>query len=152
MDYVITNGGGKLKALEGDNNISITSAAGGNNTVVTGDGDDTVNVEDRDETEEKRYYNNIDVGDGNNYINNSDVELSTISAGSSNDTIITGGGDGYYNPTSINAGAGDNKITVNSGMTYGKIYAEGGNDLVSISGGGSENLISVAGGDDSVIA
>ncbi|MBO4780310.1 MAG: hypothetical protein J5497_06715, partial [Selenomonadaceae bacterium] len=102
-----------------------------------------------------RNKNYIDAGDGNNYINNSNVEKSTISAGSGNDTIITGGGQSdYYSSssrTSIVAGAGDNRITVNSGITYGKVYAEGGNDLVSISGDGSDNIISVGDGRNTII-
>lgn len=62
----------------------------------------------------RRFY--INAGDGKNYIYNSDVEHSTIIAGTDNDTIITGSGV-------INAGAGDNRITINTAMENGEIYA-----------------------------
>ena len=157
MDYVITSTSESISAGDGDNNISITSASGGNNTVITGAGNDSIQVEDRDETEEQRYYNRLDAGEGNNYINNGTVELSTIRAGSGNDTIITGGGEAYNRgyssemDTSIVAGAGDNQISVNSNMTYGRIYASGGSDLVSILGDGGNNIISVGDGRNTII-
>ncbi len=117
-DYIYSSGDHvSINAGEGNNSVSIDGSAGG--------------------------YQTITAGDGNNYINNSNAELSTISAGSGNDTIITGGGNGSKpNHTSIVAGAGDNQITVNSGMSKGGIYA----------GNGSDNIVSLGGGDDSVIA
>ena len=165
-DYIFNSGSSvSINAGNGHNSVSIDGSADGYQTIEAGNGNDTVQVGERDETEEKRYYNRIYAGDGNNYVNNSNVELSTISAGSGNDTIITGGGERYYGwvngildywYTSIVAGAGDNQISVNSGsMTYGKIYAGAGNDLVvidSITGDGGANLISIGSGDDSVIA
>ena len=154
-DDKVTVGGGYINVGDGKNNVSL--ATSGYSSVIAGNGYDTINVKDRDELAEQQYHNFINAGNGNNYINNSDVELSTISAGSGNDTIITGGGiNGRWRgdelTASINAGAGDNRITVNSGMTYGDIYAGAGNDFVSIAGDGKENIVSVNSGDDSIIS
>lgn len=74
-------------------NVKVIDLADDGNTIELGEGDDTVKVADKGETDtETRYRNTIDAGDGNNYIYNSNVELSTILSGSGNDTIITGGG------------------------------------------------------------
>ena len=130
-------------------------------------GNDTIQM-DESETAGQQYHNFIYAGDGNNYINNSTVELSSISAGSGNDTIITGGGekihvwhqDAYGNDygdgwidwiTSISAGAGDNQISITGYMTEGEIYAKDGNDRVSIESS-SKSLIDVGGGRNTVIA
>ena len=80
-DDTIFNSGNRvsINAGAGNNSVSIDGSAGGYQTVVAGDGQNTIQVGERDETEEKRYYNNISVGNGNNYINNSNIELSTIS-------------------------------------------------------------------------
>ena len=138
---IIYNSGASvsINAGAGNNSISIDGSAGGYNTIEAGDGQNTIEVGERDETESKRYYNQIYVGNGGNYINNN-VEESTIIAGSGSDTIITGGdGNGIYwsdDPrTSIIAGAGNNKISVNTVMNYGEIYAGGGNDFVSVVSG-----------------
>ena len=152
-DYIFNSGNYvSIHAGEGNNSVSVDGSAGGSQTIEAGGGNDTVQVGERDETEAQRYYNEIYAGDGNNYINNSNVERSTISAGAGNDTIITGGGDSNYYPTSIVAGAGDNKITVNTSMSYGIIKAENGNDFVSIAGGGTSNIVYLKEGDDSVIS
>ena len=152
-----------IKGVTGQNeiystgdNVKVIELVDGNNKIETDDGDDTIKVNDRGETDtEDRYYNNINAGGGNNYIYNSNVELSTITTGDGNDTIITGGGNSYSNSwrghTSINAGDGDNKITVNTEMSYCYIYSGDGNDYVTITGNGYSNAISLGGGADSFI-
>ena len=105
-----------------------------NGVAIIGDGDDTIKVADKGETDTEKlfYYHIIDAGDENKYIYNIKVELSTINSSSGNDTIISEGG-AYKSArrTSINGGNGDNKITVNSAMTNGIIvtgaeYNQGG--------------------------
>ena len=88
-DYIFNSGNSvSINAGAGNNSVSIDGSAGGNQTIEAGGGDDLIQVGDRDETESKRYYNKIYAGDGNNYINNNNVEKSTISAGNGNDTLF----------------------------------------------------------------
>ena len=72
---------------------------------------------------------------------------STITAGTGNDTIITGG---YY--STINAGDGRNKIYVGDSYYNYKntIISGSGADLISISGSSYENSIIAGGGNNTI--
>ena len=152
-DTVVSSGNYvSINAGDGNNSISISSVSGGRNSIETGDGNDTINIADKNESSVSRFSNVIDAGNGNNYIYNNNVDLSTIYSEAGNDTIITSGGSvSSHNRTSIIAGDGDNKISVTTEMYGGRIYSGKGADYVTIVGNGSNNVVSVGGGDDTVV-
>ena len=137
----VTIGGGYVSLGNGDNDVYMKY--GENSTLISGDGDDTLTVDDY---AYNRYGNVISVSGGNNLINNDDVMRSAISTGDGNDTIITGG---YY--STIDAGNGDNNISVVN-STNSTVNAGTGNDLVEMASGSGENVISVGGGNNTVYA
>ena len=122
----------------GTDNNNVSLAATGGDTVIAQSGNDTLNVATADGA---RYYNLINMGDGDNYINNSTILHSTISAGSGNDTIKTGG---YY--ASISTGDGDNLVSITTSNDNNTVITGKGND--TILGNASDNLFVYAGGND----
>lgn len=126
-DYIYNSGNYvSIVAGEGNNSVSIDSFVNGYNTIEAGNGDDIVQVGERDETEEKRYHNEIYAGNGNNYINNSNVELSTVVAGSGRNLVSLSGGK--YN--TIVTGKGNDTIMLAEDASSNVIIFGGGNDLV----------------------
>ena len=104
----------------------------GNSSVISGTGNDSINVET---AAGNVYYNFISVSGGDNLINNSNIQKSTIRSGNGSDTILSGG---YF--TSINAGGGNNSITISN--------TEGGNTIIS---GAGNNTVTAIGAGNSVI-
>ncbi|MBQ6005266.1 MAG: hypothetical protein IJL14_03350, partial [Selenomonadaceae bacterium] len=109
-----------------DNNL-VSLAATGNVSVISGTGNDTIDVATVDGA---RYNNFINVSGGDNIINNSNILQSTIYAGDGADTITSGGYGAF-----IEAGAGDNQIIISTDHGGNSIQAFGGNDYVSVTGG-----------------
>ena len=75
-DKVTVGGSSYVNVGNGKNNISISS--GSNVKIISGGGSDIINVAS---SKSSRYSNNIQAGAGNNFINNSNVMQSTITAG-----------------------------------------------------------------------
>ena len=128
----------------GTDETDFLTNSGNNVTIISYAGNDTINVTS---SESSRYSNNIQAGSGDNFINNSNVMQSTITAGTGNDTIITGG---YY--STINAGDGRNKIYVGDSYYNYKntIISGSGADLISISGSSYENSIIAGEGNNTI--
>ncbi len=134
----VSIGGGLVSLGNASTGSKVSLGSYGSASIISGSGNDTLLVAKADGA---RYYNVIDMGEGNNYINNSNILHSTISAGAGNDTIVTGG---YY--ASINAGAGNNLVSLSTENGNNTIITGAGND--SILGNASDNLFVYAGGND----
>ena len=141
LDDQVTIGSGYVNVGSGKNNVSLTNSDSNSSTVITGNADDTINIR-RAYSDGLGFYNLIQANEGNNYVDNGNRKSSTISSGSGNDTIITGGG------SSINAGNGNNWITVTTSNNYNTIITGKGNDTIYLNANSNKNLISLDGGKD----
>ena len=141
-DSFVTIGGGLVSLGNAVTGSKISLSSYGGASVISGAGNDTLNVS---ASEYARYYNFIDMGGGNNRINNSNILQSTIKAGAGSDIITTGG---YY--ASISAGNGNNQITVTTADGSNTITTGDGNSLISITGASGNNYINVGRGNNTV--
>ena len=146
-DDQVTIGAGYVNVGGGRNIVSLTSYSyysdSTPSTVITGDGDDTINIHSSWHSKDYNYNNIILAGGGNNYINNSNRLQATIGAGSGNDTIITGGGS-----SSINAGAGNNQVSISTSNGNNTIIAGKGNDTIYLNSSSNNNVLAFYGGKD----
>ena len=138
----ITIGGGLVSLGNAGTGNRVSLDAYGGSSVISGTGNDTLVVS---KTNYSRYYNFIDLGDGDNYVNNSNILHSTILTGAGNDTIKTGG---YY--ASILAGAGNNRVSISTADSNNTIEAGDGNNYVSIKGAAGSNIINLGAGNNTV--
>ena len=131
----VTIGGGLVSLGNATTGSKISLSAYGSASVISGTGNDTLNVAKADGA---RYYNYISISGGNNYINNSTVERSQISVGSGDDTICAG------QDVSINAGNGNNQISLTGSSN--RITVGSGNDKITLLDGSKGNIIVLSGG------
>ncbi len=152
-DDVLSNTADSISVNGGAGNDSIYSA-GKYNTVICGNGNDTVHYHDND-------HSYMDGGDGNDLFHSDSyggVDYATVLGGSGNDTI-----KGFFDDSFINGGIGSDVISVAGfdNAVYGgdgddtifnhynsSVYGGAGNDFISLSS--DDILVNGGTGDDTI--
>ncbi|MBR1730031.1 MAG: hypothetical protein IJ728_10970 [Selenomonadaceae bacterium] len=149
-----TTSGNNVKMILGSGNDTINNL--GHHVTINGDaGNDSVwnyAYGDVNSLSASASYSVIDLGDGNDYINNSGGTNVTLIGGNGNDFIYTSGNNsklygGTGNDTIINGYSYISGSTVTSGDNS-TLDGSTGNDIISLASGIKNNLITYKNGDD----
>ena len=130
-----------INGTNGNNSITLTTAAGSSNTVNSGNGNDTVTV-----IAAAASNTTVNAGNGNDTVSVSGAGNATINAGNGSDTITVNSSGN----TTINSGHGSDTITV-SGSGSATINTGNGSDIVNLSGSSGANTVSSGNGSDIVL-